>query len=66
MRRSRQSKPTLLGEAFAMKESRGWEDIADGIRIREKIIEQRRRLLLRIGLGAVALVLVIVVVLVVL
>ena len=55
MRRLRQRKPTLLGEAFAMKESRAWEDVADGIRIQDKIARDRRRLMLRVGLGILAL-----------
>ncbi len=56
MRRARQSKTTLLGEAFAMKESKAWEDIADGIHIQDEIAEARRRLMLRLGLGIVAVV----------
>jgi hypothetical protein len=55
MRRSRHRKPTLLGEAFAMKDSNAWEDVADGIHIQDKIAKDRRRLMLRMGLGILAL-----------
>jgi hypothetical protein len=44
-----------LGEAFALKESKAWEDVADGIHIQDKIAKDRRRLMLRVGLGILAL-----------
>lgn len=58
MRRRRQRKPTLLGEAFAMKESTGWEDVADNMHIQEKIAADRRRLMLRLTVGVMGLVIV--------
>ncbi|MDP6439661.1 MAG: hypothetical protein QGH42_04085 [Kiritimatiellia bacterium] len=55
MRRPHQRNLTLLGEAFALKESKAWEDVADGIHIQDKIAKDRRRLMLRVGLGILAL-----------
>ncbi|MBT3295358.1 MAG: hypothetical protein HN919_20095 [Verrucomicrobia bacterium] len=51
MRSRRRRNPSLLGEAFAMKESDGWETVADTIHIQEEIERRRRRVLLLLGLG---------------
>ena len=53
MRSRRRRNPTLLGEAFAMKESDGWEAVVDTIHIQEEIQRRRGRALLLVGLGIV-------------
>jgi hypothetical protein len=51
MRSRRRRNPTLLGEAFAMNESNGWQAVADTIHLQEEIERRRRRALLLVGLG---------------
>ncbi len=41
-----------------MKESTGWEDVADNMHIQEKIAADRRRLMLRLTVGVMGLVIV--------
>jgi len=59
--RRRKSKQTLLGEAFAMKESSGWQDVADNMHIQEKIAEGRKQLRQRLALGVLLLLIALVV-----
>ena len=53
MRSRHRRNPTLLGEAFAMHESDGWQAVADTIHIQEEIERRRRHALLLVGLGIV-------------
>ena len=53
MRSRRRRNSTLLGEAFAMNESNGWQAVADTIHLQEEIDRRRRRALLLVGLGTV-------------
>ncbi|MBL7077536.1 MAG: hypothetical protein ISS31_08695 [Kiritimatiellae bacterium] len=61
MFRRHKRKPTLLGEAFAMKESKAREDLADNMHLQDRIAEDRRRLMQRLGLGILLIVLVLVI-----
>jgi hypothetical protein len=61
MHRHRKRKQTLLGEAFDMKDSAGWQDVADSMHIQEKIAEERRRLVQRLALGILLLLIAVVV-----
>ena len=51
MRNRRGRTRTLLGEAFAMRESEGWQAVSDTMHIQEEIERRRRRTLLLVGLG---------------
>ncbi len=56
--RQRKRKQTLLGEAFAMKDSAGWQDVADSMQIQNRIAQERRRLMKRLALGTLLVLLV--------
>ncbi len=58
MLRRRPRKPTLLGEAFAMKRSPSLEEVADVMRVHDEIGARRRQLAIRLAAGVVLLALV--------
>jgi hypothetical protein len=61
MLKQRKRKQTLLGEAFDMKDSAGWQDVADSMHIQEKIAQERRILMQRLALGVLLLLLALVI-----
>lgn len=55
MLRNRARKPTLLGQAFALKNNPASEVLADNLHLRDTIARKRRRLMSVIGVGILIL-----------